>query len=343
MSIVTLSSYNYLTDPYGIFTDAFLKLGYEPGYEPNQHYAKMRYVINKKHSWDSYLFGSSRVGKIDPDLIPGGSYYNMSYSEGVPGEHLSDIRILLKNGIPVKNVMIGLDNTSYTFRPADHTGQILRHPYDETLLKRIYFLIKYLCFAPRISIERYVRFIRNEHVIVFDIEGNGMQRLEKVDKNIESNIEMHVRSDRFLKANIIPFDVASEAKYRASIDDTLKDIEDIIDLSKRYQFNLYFFVNPTHKIYYLYSNPNHFVLFKEKLAQITNYWDFSGINTITTNNYYYYETSHYRIMVGNLMVCKMTNCDNINVPEDFGVYITQGNINDHITKQRDDLIENSNM
>ena len=124
------------------------------------------------------------------------------------------------------------------------------------------------------------------------------------------------------------------------MDDMLSDIAEIVELSEKHNFNAYFFINPTHIIYYLQGNPYHFLLLKEKLAQVTDYWDFSGFNSITTNNYYYYETSHYRTMVGGLIICKMNDCTDKEVPEDFGVYITKENVGRHIKEQKEELIAN---
>ncbi len=338
MSVSTLVFFNYLVDPYGIFHNSSLDLGFEPGYEPNQHYARMRHLVNDECSWDSYLFGSSRVGKINPDLIPDGNYYNMNYSEGIPGEHLADIKIMLQKGLPVKNVMIGLDNTSYLIDPEDHRGQILRHPYEVSFFKRVFFQIKYLFFAPRISIGRYMRFKKNEPVITFGILGNGMQNLEKIDAKIESNIERHINDKRFRKANNIPFDKESEHEYMNLMGSAIRDIADIVALSKKHDFNVYFFINPTYVKYYLQGNPYHFLIFKQKLADVTGYWDFSGLNSITTSNYNYYETSHYRAMVGDLIICKMTGCADPKVPIDFGVFVTKGNVGRHIEEQKDSLI-----
>jgi hypothetical protein len=340
ISITPVALFNYYIDPYGIFNNLSVDLWYEAGFEPNQHYAKMRHLINDKHSWDSFLFGHSRVGKINPDLIPGGNYYNMNYSEGIPGEHLADIIILLKKGIPIKNVMIGLDSFSYKIRQEDHENQLMRHPYEESVYKRMLFQMTYLYSAPRFATLNNMRAKDNEAFIMnFNILGNGVQNLEKVDKKIEGNIEKHVKSERFYIANIVPFDKASEHKYIKLMDDTIRDIENIIALSKKYHFNLYIFINPTYEKYYLQDNPYYFLLFKEKLAQVTEYWDFSGLNTITSNNYYYYETSHYRIMVGDLIICRMTNCTNMKVPDDFGVFVTRENVVKHTSKQKDRLDE----
>ena len=337
ISIIPVAFYNYTFDPYGIFTDTSLGLGYEPGYEPNQHYAKMRHLINDDHSWDSYLFGSSRVGKIDPSLISGGKYYNMNYSEGVPGEHLEDIKMLLEKGFTLKNVMIGLDNSSYSISPEEHVDQIMRHGYERTFIKRLPFQIKYLCSAPRFSIMKYIQQTMDDTMIVFDILGNGMQRLERVDEKIERNIEDHIKSERFQATGKVTFDKVSEDRHMQMMEDTLRNISEIVRLSKEHGFNLYVFINPVHKLYYLQHNPEFFLMFKEKLAGVTQYWDFSGLNAITTNNYYYYETSHYRMLVGHMIICRIIGCSDVSLPEDFGVLITPENVSYHIAEQKKEL------
>lgn len=342
ISIIPVASFNYFIDPYGIFNNLCMNLWYELGHEPNQHYAKMRHLINDKHSWDSYLFGASRVGKINPGLIPDGNYYNMNYSEGLPGEHLVDIKVLLEKGVPVRNIMIGLDNFSYAMRPEDHYGQIMRHPYDALDSKRYIFQIKYLYSVPYIGIINNIRSKNNNYYLInFNIPGNGMQNLERVDKKIERDIESHLKNERFNETNIVTFGEEIEKKHMVIMEETIRDIVEIIKLSERYGFNLYFFINPTGKTYYLQSNPYHFLQFKEKLAQVANYWDFSGFNTITTNNYFWYETAHYRTIVGDLIACKMTGCKNIKVPDDFGVFVTKENVNQHIKIEEDRIISYS--
>ena len=77
-------------------------------------------------------------GRLYAGKIPGGDYYNMNYSEGLPGEHLDDIKVLLEKKIPIRNIVIGLDNFSYIMRPDDHRGQIMRHPYDLSFFERVF-------------------------------------------------------------------------------------------------------------------------------------------------------------------------------------------------------------
>jgi hypothetical protein len=78
--------------------------------------------------------------------------------------------------------------------------------------------------------------------------------------------------------------------------------------------------------------------FKKRLAQITDFYDFSGINSITKDPFNYYETSHYRVFIGEMMLARMFENDkNITVPEDFGDLVTKSNIDIHIKKLKSQL------
>src|SRR5210317_1018139 len=84
----------YLLKPYGVFNyDTKDVRGTQ-----NSHYRKMHYLLNNKTSYDSYIFGSSRVGQIYSDKIPAGEFYNLSYPTGTTSLFLKDIRIIFKKG-----------------------------------------------------------------------------------------------------------------------------------------------------------------------------------------------------------------------------------------------------
>ena len=76
---------------------------------------------------------------------------------------------------------------------------------------------------------------------------------------------------------------------------------------------------------------------KQKLASLTDYYDFSGLDSVTLNNYNYYEGVHYRYLVGDMIIKRIFDCGNINIPGDFGVLVTKKNVNEHIQKQKQEL------
>ncbi len=112
--------------------------------------------------------------------------------------------------------------------------------------------------------------------------------------------------------------------------ETLEEIRETVDLLKAHGVRLIVFINPIHKATYLATGLEKFFLFEKELSRITDFYDFSGLNSITTNNYYYYETSHYRLKVGALILARIFNDSSVKVPDDFGVLVTKGNIDQHL-------------
>ena len=113
-------------DPYNVFHWRQIR---DNGVEPNSNYIKMEYILHNPDKFDSFLFGSSRTGFVNVDRIPEGKWYNMSYSEGLPAEHLENLQTMIEHGIIPKNVMIGVDNISCFVNPELHQNQFYRIPY----------------------------------------------------------------------------------------------------------------------------------------------------------------------------------------------------------------------
>jgi hypothetical protein len=63
-----------------------------------------------------------------------------------------------------------------------------------------------------------------------------------------------------------------------------------------------------------------------KISEITDFWYFSGYNSITANDTNYYDIIHYRLSVADLMIKKIFT-DTVFEPKDFGIYLTVANIN----------------
>ncbi len=322
-------SVNVVVDTYGIFRTNFSR----QVMPPNMNYVKIKYLLENKNKFDSFIFGSSRVSYINEEKITNGRYYNMFYAEGVPEEHLANIRFLLKNGVSMKNLMIGLDEFSGVIDPKQHLSSLLVQPYPGVSGKKLLnfygeYFFRLDKFIP--ELEDYIRHNytkRNspeEHRIFFDMYGTGRILIPAVDKEIERDVQAHIHDKRFLE----PFHRVGDNSANA-----LAAMKEIVDLAKRKGINLTVFINPIHKTTYLDTNLSQFASFKKKLAAITEYYDFSGLNSITTNNYYYYESSHFRLLVGDMMLKTMLGAPKVAVPPDFGFHVTRENIDSHLRSQ----------
>ncbi|WP_272152052.1 hypothetical protein [Tenacibaculum aiptasiae] len=306
---------NYTVDPYGVLRGDMST----QNTEPNQHYLKVDYIINNPTKFNSFLFGSSRVGKIDIKNIKGDNkWYNMSYSEGLPLEHLHDIKIFIKNKVKIKKIIIGLDNISYLVDPEIHRNEVMRKPYENFYAPYFsYFFVK-----PKYEIIKSALFPEKSEdgfSVKYDIYNSGVPVLKNVDDFINSHPKEHNLDDKFKKPS---WDVL---RYKNRTDAAISEISEIINICDEENIELEFFINPMHVTTYLKLDKNNYFTFLSKLSQVTEFYDFSGINEITTNNFNYYETSHYRPFIGEKIADIIFDKKNIEFPY-FGQKVNKFNI-----------------
>ncbi|MCX7923710.1 MAG: hypothetical protein N3B21_17135 [Clostridia bacterium] len=310
--------FNYTIDPYGIFRKNFEN----QHIEPNQQFIKMKYILKNPNKYDSFLFGSSRVGNIDTQKIKGEKFYNMTYSQGVPGEFARNIKTMVRNGVKIKTLMVGIDDFSYKFDPNDRYKELIRYPYTDDLQGRAYFYFTYLFKIHDIDILKpYFVNTPQRFPTHYDIWNSGRPLHPEIDEYIDNNKEKHLNDPRFNKPPV-------HKKNRVNA--TISEINEIIQVAKENNIKSIVFINPVYKTTYLANFPDQFSEFKRKLAEITPFYDFSGINSVTTNKLNYYEYSHYRVFIGDLIIARIFNYSETKVPTDFGVYVSKENIDMHL-------------
>jgi len=306
---------NYIVDPFGVLKGDMNA----QNIEPNQHYLKVDFIINNPTKFDSFLFGSSRVGKIDTKKIKGGNkWYNMSYSEGVPLEHLNNIKIFIQNKVEIKNIIIGLDNISYLVDPEIHKSETMRKPYVNFYNPYFsYFIIK-----PKYEIIKRALFPKknkDSFSTEYNIYNSGVPIIRNVDNFINSHQKQHNLDKKFSEPSW------KILKYKNRTDAVINKISEIINICNEENIELKFFINPIHITTYRKLDLHTHLNFLSKLSQITEFYDFSGINKITTNNFNYYETSHYRPFIGEKIIDIIFDEKNIEFPN-FGQKVNKFNI-----------------
>ncbi len=294
-------------DPYNVFHWKRIR---DNGVEPNSNYIKMEYILHNPDKFDSFLFGSSRTGFIDVEKIPDGKWYNMSYSEGLPAEHLENLREMIAHGIIPKNVMIGVDNISCFVDPAIHDKQFYRIPY------------------PR---ENKLGFYAN----YFSIKGV----IRSLEVTLEHQVDDPDYVDRYYRSGCSKRDPDAERTwegdapywenyYQNYSDNAVLSIRRIAELCKEYEINLIVFTNPMYYTTYQESKLYGYDVFLEWLSDPVDYYNFSGINDITTNKENYYETSHYTEDIGDMIIDRIFRDvrDETLEGQGFGFHVTVENL-----------------
>lgn len=302
--------------------------------EPNKSFLRVNYVIHNPQKFDSFIFGSSRVG-----LIPEGflnefygekqKWFNMTYSQGLPKEHYDNLVSFLNNNIKIKNVIIAVDEISWTVSPKEHENQLLRKPYSEYEKSKLKF---YLSYINQFNKEIFFDVLKGKDQTdsMFGLKNKPLKENDlSIGKNInhKSNFTGEVHS------------------YK----EVLIDIKNIVDLCKKNNINLTIITNPIWKNTFLDACKYDYLFFLKELAQITPYLNFSGLNQITTNGENYYEGSHYRYNVGLLILQCLDKNITYNRDEQyleelkkeyFGTTITPNNVEIFIEDLKKNIYEN---
>ncbi len=293
-------------DPYNVFHADCIR---DNGVEPNTNYIKMNYILKNPDKFDAFLFGSSRVGAIHTEKIADVNCYNMTYSEGIPQEHLANLKTLLANHIVPKRVYLGVDSLSYAINPKKHQTEHSRISYEYAKEHPIDFLTLY--FDPYTALKS-LEITRN-----YVSQPGYTERFYNLGWWCDYGRESLINKDN---VNTVVY----EYSY---VDDVIQSIAEFTDLCEENGIELVVFTNPMHYTKY-YDSWSTYKDFLEKLASVTNFYNFSGLNDITLNHNCYVDTSHYNAETGDLMLEYMAG----QIPNEtlyeqgFGWYVTHENI-----------------
>lgn len=320
MATIPLVLYNVILDPYLVLRKDYRKMFICP----NERFIKTDYLIKNPDKYDSYLFGSSRVSQMPVEMMnkaSGNKFYDMTYISGVLSDHLKVLKVLLKNRVTIKNIIIGLDY--YSFKELPPESHIRTIMYPETPWDTVKFYYTYLSLEPDSGMLKEMRFDGKE--VLYKLDSTGEYFFLKKDMLIKRDPARHVAR----------FNAPVPVVCPRRIDDSFKELGEIMDLCKKNNISLSFFINPVYAKLYLCDNIDFLNEVRSRLAQVTDYWDFSGPGPVTENVMNYVDMIHYRRNVGEMMVQRMFNLDH-DLPIGFGIRVTKDVAADYIdTKKKE--------
>ena len=126
LAIIPLA--NYFIDPYGIFGSNFFKYSYQK----NERFIKIEYLKKKHAEFNGYIFGSSRIGGLNPTLlkqyIDDGRFYNLYVSGGNQWDNLEHLKYMLRNNYDIKYIYLQVDLEPLFGPSKHHLSNCRTHP-----------------------------------------------------------------------------------------------------------------------------------------------------------------------------------------------------------------------
>jgi hypothetical protein len=329
---VLLMSVNYVIDPFNIFHTKFLKYQYQM----NERFIKIEFLEKEHDQFNSYMFGSSRIGSTNPKTIekyiPNSKFYNLTASGATLYDDLKILEYFIENEYNVKNIYLQIDirenMDAYTYNKNDYLRK--HHPYvsKESLLK---YYMNYLTIFPWENIQRKVENnILGEENLNYNLQ-TGAWTNEKAERKLMSNPQDYIKNEPSFHAESAR---TQKGIYTSQNLSALKEIKKLCDQNN---INLIIFITPHNDKLLDTIVLEDYIKFLVGLSEISAYWDFSGYNTVTLNNENYYEYSHYRPLVSHLIAARIFNDENVHIPSDFGYYVTKQNIQEYVKLKRSEV------
>ena len=322
--------FNWLVDPYGVFSHKTLEwASYEMTLNPRT--AKMTYLEEHHQEYDSYLLGCSSTSSFPVESLNeylDASFYNM-IMYGADMLDVEEQAVYLLEHYEVKNLVVNvyLDNAkdyntlpdplrSYTM-PAQTTGE-----------SSAAFLAKYLFMDHRHSLDKLTAWYEDTYLPqsfdVFDAETGAY---DKSARDAEAIGDM----DAYLESYPVfaNYPEATNSTNEEAISGTLDALAHIRDLCAEKGVNFLVLCAPVYADYLDYYDWDQVADFYTRLAEVTPYWDFS-YSSVSFEPRYFYDETHFRNCVGEMALARVFGDDSIYIPEDFGVYVTQDNVQAHL-------------
>ena len=322
--------FNWLVDPYGVFSHKTLEwASYEMTLNPRT--AKMTYLEEHHQEYDSYLLGCSSTSSFPVESLNeylDASFYNL-IMYGADMLDVEEQAVYLLEHYEVKNLVVNvyLDNAkdyntlpdplrSYTM-PAQTTGE-----------SSAAFLAKYLFMDPRHSLDKLTAWYEDTYLPqsfdVFDAETGAY---DKSARDAEAIGDM----DAYLESYPVfaNYPEATNSTNEEAISGTLDALAHIRDLCAEKGVNFLVLCAPVYADYLDYYDWDQVADFYTRLAEVTPYWDFS-YSSVSFEPRYFYDETHFRNCVGEMALARVFGDDSIYIPEDFGVYVTQDNVQAHL-------------
>ncbi|OQX59323.1 MAG: hypothetical protein B5M52_03695 [Helicobacteraceae bacterium 4484_230] len=339
LAIPFVGLFNYIVDPYGfnklIVIDKFNSIK-----ESNAGFTikyKMPQLANNE--WSNIMLGSSKIGVMDNHVVDrylGGKTFNMDQPTPVmPIQFDAFMYAVHYNN--VKNLVFAIDFLSFNknlklnkdyvelkekVRAFERFSNIDLYLNTDTLKKSIEVIRKNFSGTAGKKLHFYPNGMR-EYADYIEAYKNGTFNLQK---NIKKHLKLYFDPKKGIYSN-----------YEYS-DDFMKLVKKIVEYCKTNDINLYVYISPFYvEHFYAIKEAgllDEFEHFKRELVKITDYLDFTGANSITTDKNNYWDSSHLRIGKTKIVMAKLFRDPSFKGYEDFGVFVTPENIETHLKEQR---------
>lgn len=312
---------NYIVDPLWVFSHNNSFNAMQESFNERQQKINKIY-FNGSDDYDTLLLGSSRTTYINQHNFIGMKVFNMGAGNMFPNEYEGFINSIKKiRGKEFKYIILGMDFFASNANETKHKQANLY----VSKSKELFYQYKMLL---------------------------GLNTLEYSIKNIFNSFQhpsIYYRRDNVRIHKIIDYKKREE-NFQISLQ------KHINTFKNKYSYNKLLLPllqkikneNPNTK-FIIFTTPATAQLLESTLGECNRFNDYSqwlrdivsvfgqvyhfyDFNSITVNNKNYPDDEHYYPYIGKMIATKISNLSHSSVPDDFGIILSNDNINDYLIK-----------
>jgi len=325
-----LCGFNYVVDPFGVFGDKILKW-YSYDMVNNPRVAKIAYLDQFHDRYDSYVIGGSKSSSISPALLNeyygDASFYSMLMYGGDFHDYEKTLYYIVDHYKP-RNIVLhmSLQEIGHYHESRDDIKNYLHAKVNGTPL--IPFYLEYLFLNPSYGYDKLEGFAKRA-IDSFEysqiIPESGVYNKVRRDAEDLSDLEQYLIDNPqfkygFGKIETVALDKNVEALKRMKAYCEERNISFMMMTGATYHLEM--------KSYKLEDLKHYWA----KLANVTDFWDFTGYTAVSDDPRNFYDVMHYRNHIGTMMLGYIFHDPNVDVPDNFGHYTTKDNVAEHAEK-----------
>lgn len=315
-----LAALNLAADPFGAFGDRLLSwFSYDETNNPRV--AKFSYLEQHHDEYDSYILGCSSTSSFPVDAFNeayDASFYNL-IMYGADMRDCEKIARYLIEHYEVKNLILNvyLDNGLTYDEESDRLTKNLHYKEDPDTSVLSYYT-RYLFADPRYALAK-LNALRTDTILpqTFDVFD---ERTGCYDKRVR-DAEPIGSEERYLESYPVFADYPHQTLSLPYTEQCMQSVAAIKTLYEEAGVNLTVAAGPVYAEYLKNYEPETVAQFYRSLAQVTPFWDFSS-SSVGCEMRYFYDGTHFRNNVGEMICARMTGRTDLWIPDDFGTYVT---------------------
>lgn len=370
--------FNILVDPFGVYGDPIFDW-YSYNMTNNPRVAKIGY-LDKNYNYkkyDSYIIGCSSTSSFSVEDLNkhlGGSWYNMI----MYGADMLDVEQTTKYVIDeydAKNIMINVfisNATKYNVEEDNITKNMHEKLNGEN---KISFYGRYMFLNPQYALAK-VKARKTDTYLTqtFDVFNTETGAYDKKVRDVEpiNTIEEYYRAYPIFE------NYPAATIEMTEIDTTVESVKRIKAYCESKGVKVTFVMAPVYSEYLKYFSLEQIEEYYTKIAEVTDYWDFTT-SSLTDEPRYFYDETHFRNALGTMAIAKIgavekyisaqdaeniensqlddeiegdkneEKLENIQLitehtnyyPDDIGIFVTKENVKKHILRLFDNDKETS--